>query len=46
MMIFDLAPGFHVDPGVTLYIYRLFSNFDQKDTDSGDGWITLHYTTE
>ena len=46
MMSFDLAPGFRVDAGETLYTYRLFNNFDKEDTYSGDGWIMLHYTTE
>ena len=45
-MIFDLTPSFHVDAGETLYIYKLFNNFDEKNTDSGDDWITLLHTTD
>ena len=44
-MVFGFAPGFHVDTGETLYIYRLFNNLDEKDTDFGDRWITHHYIT-
>ena len=43
---FDLQPGFRVDAGETLYVYRLFNNFDEKDTTAGDGWVMLYYTLE
>ena len=43
---FGLPYGFLIDAGETLFIYRLFNNFDEEDTYSGDGWIILHYTTE
>ncbi len=43
---FDLRPGFPIDFGTTLHVYRLFNNFDEKDTEAGDGWVRLYYTTE
>ena len=41
--VIDLRPGFHVEEGETLYVYRLFNSFDDKPTNSGDGWIRLYY---
>jgi len=43
---FVLPYGFLIDAGETLYIYRLFDNFDEKPTNSSDGWVMLYYTTE
>jgi len=43
---FDLRPGFQVDANQTLFVYRLFNNFDEKDTTAGDGWVRLYYIAE
>ena len=43
---FDLRPGFYIDAGETLYVYRLFNNFDVKATNASDGWVMLYYTWE
>jgi len=39
----DLRPGFLVEKGETIYVYRVFNNFDDQDTVSGDGWIIIYY---
>lgn len=43
LLPFDLRPGFHVDSGETLHVYRLFNSFDEKETYSGDGWVVFYY---
>ena len=43
---FNLSPGFCIDAGETLYVFRLFNSFDEKDTISGDGWVMFYYTLE
>ena len=43
---FDLKSGFHIDAGKTVYVYRLFNHFDEKETESGDGWVMFYYTLE
>lgn len=43
---FDLGQGFRIDRGETVYVYRLFNNFDENDTVAGDGWVMLYYTLE
>ncbi len=43
---FPFPHGFHIDEDETLYIYRLFHNFDEKPTNSSDGWVMLYYTRE
>ena len=40
----DLRPGCLVNEGETIYVHRLFHNFDDEDTVSGDGWIIIYYT--
>lgn len=46
LLSFDIRPGFLVDSGKTLYIYRLFHNFDEKGDNAGDGWVRFYYTIE
>ena len=43
---FDLRPGFILDSGKNLHVYRLFNNFDEKGTNAGDGWVRFYYLTE
>lgn len=44
IMQFDLPnPGFHIDAGRTLYVFRLFNNFDEDETAAGDGWVMFYY---
>lgn len=40
----DLRPGYLVNEGETIYVHRLFHNFDDEDTLSGDSWIIIYYT--
>ena len=44
--MFNLRPGFVVEGGHSLFMYRLFNSFDEKPTNSGDGWIRLYYLYE
>ena len=39
----DLRPGFFVNEDQTIYVYRVFNNFDDEDTASGDGWIIIYF---
>lgn len=42
----DLRPGFLVNEGETIYVYRVFHSFDDETTRSGDGRIIIYYYSE
>lgn len=45
-LMFDLSPGFPVDSGEMIYVWRLFHNISPVWTLSGDGEVIIYYVPD